>query len=134
MPKMLDKLSQNHTRIALLAIVIILIPFGYSFVTAVFAQGGDTTRPFLQRPDAKHEKCVRDTEYMRYHHWELLKEIRDEVVREGKTWDFGLDNCWECHTNREHFCDQCHNAANVQLLCFRCHHDPDAPAGEVRKQ
>jgi hypothetical protein len=132
---MFDKLAKNNTGIAVLAILIILIPFGYSLVAAVFASGADETELFLEKPDAMYTKCVEDTEYMRYHHWELLRQVRDEVVREGvKTWKFGLDDCWTCHTSRQRFCDQCHNASNVQLLCFNCHYDPDAPSEEARGQ
>ena len=105
-------------------ILIILFPVGYSRVSYGLAEGADSALPYLERPDAKHENCVRETVYMRYHHWELLRSIREEVVRFGKRGDVGLNKCMECHTNRERFCDVCHNAVSMTPDCFGCHYYP----------
>ena len=114
--------------IVLAAAVIILFPIGYSVVSVAFP-GPD---PFLDidepayQPDEKNAACIggRDRTYMRFHHMDLLKEIRDQVVREGARAEIGLDDCWQCHTSRERFCNRCHNAVNLQPDCFRCHYDP----------
>jgi len=102
--------------------VIILSPVGYYTVARALPNGPE---PFLERPDPEYRECVRDTEYMRYHHMDLLTEIRNEVVREGKRQDIGLDGCRECHKNRARFCDECHNTVNLHPDCFGCHYYPD---------
>ena len=80
----IDKNADTRLKILVVVVplLIILFPFGYSVVSLVFAQGAPSDEPFLEKPDARYTSCVKDTEYMRYHHWVLLNEIRDEVVRE----------------------------------------------------
>ncbi|MHC4696077.1 MAG: hypothetical protein ACYTFA_04960 [Planctomycetota bacterium] len=114
--------SNRNGLLIAVAVVVILIPLGYSVVSPLFAQDAGADQPFLERPDAKHESCVRETTYMRFHHWELLREIREEVVRYGQRGDVGLKKCTECHTSRERFCNQCHNAVNLYPDCFGCHY------------
>lgn len=105
-------------------IVVILLPLGYSLVSPLFAREPDTADLFLERPDPQHESCVRETTYMRYHHWELLRQIREEVVRYGIRRDVGLHMCKDCHTSRERFCNQCHNAVSMHPDCYGCHYYP----------
>lgn len=112
------------TLLLAIALVIILSPVGYSVVSSLFAQGGEHTEPFLERPDPKHEECVRETTYMRFHHWELLREVREEVVRYGQRGELGLKRCKECHTSRERFCDRCHSAVSLHPDCWGCHNYP----------
>jgi hypothetical protein len=111
-------------------VLIILLPLAYSLVSSITAQGADATEAFLERPDPEKGSCVREKAYMRYHHWELLREIREEVVRygrreeierNGKRMEVGLNTCKECHTSRERFCDQCHHAVSLYPDCFDCH-------------
>ena len=107
-----------------LPILIILSPLGYSISSFVFAEETENPQPFLERPDAKYEDCVKETDYMRFHHWELLRGIREEIVRYGKTGDITINKCRECHTSRERFCDKCHNEISMKPDCFECHHYP----------
>lgn len=102
----------------------VAIPFLYSVISYVTAGSAE---PFLERPDAKYENCVRDTEYMRFHHWELLAEIREEFVRHGIRGDITLSGCRKCHPNRERFCNECHDAVNLTPDCFGCHYYPATP-------
>ena len=74
-----------------LAAVVILLPLAYSLVTYVFAGGSVDSEPFLEPPEARFKYCVEDAEWMRFHHWELLKEIRNDVVRDGKVGDTTFD-------------------------------------------
>jgi hypothetical protein len=104
--------------------LIILTPIGFYAIRDAFSQSAE---PFLEMPDPKYKECVRDTEYMRFNHWVLLKELREEVVRQGKEVDVALSDCRDCHSNREHFCNECHNIANVHLDCFGCHYYPESP-------
>jgi hypothetical protein len=105
-------------------ILIILIPLGYTIMYRLTAQTADPTEVFLERPDSTYKNCVKETEYMRYHHWELLRGIREEVVRYGKRGEIGLSKCKDCHTSRERFCNQCHDAVSMVPDCYGCHYYP----------
>ncbi len=106
-------------------ILIVVVPIGFSIASHVSAQMAQDVRPFLEMPDPKHGKdCVEDTEYMRYHHWELLRAIREDIVRYGKRNGTNLNKCQECHTSRDRFCNQCHNAVSLTPDCFGCHYYP----------
>ena len=131
---MLEKMLREKRKAAVLTvlIIIVLLPVGYYAVRDAFSP---TATPFLEKPDPKYEKCVRDAEYMRFQHMDLLLEIRTQVVREGRRSDIGLKDCMECHTNRGHFCNQCHNTVNLNLDCFGCHYYPEnAPGGTEPSQ
>jgi hypothetical protein len=105
-------------------ILIMLLPFAYSVVSSLFAQEAPPSDLFLEMPDPKFEKCVKDTAYMRFHHWELLRGIREEVVRFGQRGEIGLKKCKDCHTSRERFCNKCHDAVSLYPDCFGCHYYP----------
>jgi hypothetical protein len=121
----LNKIKEKAYLIAAMAaVVVILIPIGYSIVTNLFA-GPPQPRPFLEMPDEKYKECVRETEFMRHHHWELLRNIREEVVRYGKRTDININRCRECHVSRETFCNRCHNSVNLYPDCFGCHYYPE---------
>ena len=123
----LDEALNNNTRVMVVAIsaLIILLPLGYSVVCFAFSQGSQSEQPFLEKPDEQYENCVKETTYMRFHHMDFLKGIRDEVVREEIRGEIGLNSCRKCHTSRERFCDRCHNAVNLHLDCFSCHYYPE---------
>ena len=69
--------SRDSKNVLLMTVVllIILIPFGYSVVSSLFAQEAQFSNVELEKPDPKHTNCVEDTTYMRYHHWELLIRV-----------------------------------------------------------
>ena len=117
----------NRNTIVAVSVLIILLPLGYSAVYAVFARGGEASEPFIEMPDG--ETCVggKSGEYMRYHHMDFLKDIRDDAVRKGERGEIGINSCRECHTSRERFCNQCHDAVNLHLGCFHCHYYPLNP-------
>lgn len=100
---------------------LILLPLAYSLVAPLFTR---EAQAFYERPDEKYENCVRETEYMRFHHWELLRSVREEVVRYGMRGDVGLHRCPDCHTSRERFCDRCHETVSLTPDCFGCHYYP----------
>lgn len=87
----------------------------------------------------QNKKCVEDTAFMRTDHRRMLKSWRDEVVREGKREYTAKDGrrfeksltgtCLKCHSNKEQFCDRCHNYVDAKPSCFSCHVIP----GEVKK-
>jgi len=114
----------GQVRLAVIVAVLILVPLGFSVVSRVSRNGTKSSEDFLERTDPKYEDCIREAHYMRFHHWELLRGVREEVVRYGKRSDVGMSKCSECHTSRERFCDRCHNAASVIPDCFGCHYYP----------
>jgi hypothetical protein len=109
------------------AVLLILFPLGFSLFSFVFAGSPDPARPFLEIPGSAGKDCVRDTEYMRFHHWELLREIRDRAVRDRQRGELSLSKCRECHQSREQFCNRCHDAVNLKPDCWGCHYYPDSP-------
>ena len=121
------KISEKLKRTISVAILllIIVIPLGFSVISFLSAQISQSQEPFLEKPNARYRECVRDTDYMRFHHWELLRGLREEVVRDGVRGDLSLDGCWNCHQSKVRFCDRCHDAASVRPDCFGCHYYPD---------
>jgi len=87
----------------------------------------------------QNKKCVEDTAFMRADHMKMLKTWRDEAVREGhreytakdgRKYEKSLTGtCIQCHSNKEQFCDRCHNYVGAKPTCFSCHIVP----GEVKK-
>lgn len=109
----------------------ILVPGAYGVVSYLFGSQLPDSEPFLERPEAKYERCVKETTYMRYHHMELLREVREQVVRSGIRGEITLDRCRDCHSNRSTFCNRCHDAVSLNVDCFGCHYYPEGPK-EVR--
>lgn len=104
---------------AMFSAMLILFPLGY----VVCSFNGAPMVP--QSPDKKYDQCVRDTTYMRYHHMDLLWELRDRAVRLGDYDDIGIHTCRQCHKSREKFCNRCHDAVNLSPDCFGCHYYPE---------
>jgi hypothetical protein len=110
---------------AVLIVLLLLVPLAYSVGHRVISRDVAAAEGvFLERPDAKYKNCVKETEYMRYHHWELLRGVREQVVRYGIRGEIVLSRCPECHTRREQFCNRCHDAVSLTPDCFDCHYYP----------
>ena len=81
------------------------------------------------------EQCVESTEYMRSNHMELLTQWQQSVVREGERtynandgqrYDISLTGtCLDCHSNKDTFCDRCHDYTGVAPYCWECHIIPE---------
>ena len=122
--------SRETRRLALRALVLVLIilcPLAYSVVRGVSSPGAEAPEP----PDAETTSCVvdegreiRTTRDMRLRHWELLRGVREEIVRYGKRGGISLSKCRECHTSRVRFCYRCHESASVKPDCWGCHYYP----------
>jgi len=134
-------MKNNKWGIIVLGIVIFII-----VVTFPFWYGkGKTSPPPTLSLDApaiaqlKDKRCVEDKAFMRENHMKLLDTWRNEAVREGKrlytakggrTYEKSLSGtCLKCHTNKEQFCDRCHNYLGARPKCFDCHSIP----GEVKQ-
>jgi hypothetical protein len=87
--------------------------------------------------EGKSPVCVAETSYMRSLHMDLLNDWRDEAVRDGDRLYVGLGGveydksiggtCLEnCHSNREEFCDRCHQYVGAEVSCWDCHTEQKA--------
>jgi hypothetical protein len=99
--------------------ILIFLPVALSILRPLWAA---EPTPFLEPPDPRWEACVRDAEYMRFYHMDLLKETREEAIREGIRGGITLAGCGDCHHHRDQFCDRCHEQASVSLDCWGCHY------------
>jgi hypothetical protein len=80
-------------------------------------------------------QCVESASYMADNHMHLLDKWRQMVVRDGedtyvatdgKEYDISLTGtCLQCHSNKEEFCDRCHDYAAVTPNCWDCHNVPE---------
>ncbi len=87
----------------------------------------------------QEKRCVEDTAFMRERHMKLLADWREGAVREGnrlytardgRTFEVSLSGtCLRCHSNKQQFCDRCHNYVGAKPTCFSCHIVPE----EVKK-
>lgn len=108
------------------------------------ARAGETgLAPVL--PKAGGDSCVRDPEFMRSNHMEILLHRRDKSMHdgeraEGETAKESLKACLTCHavpgadnkpvgfSDPKHFCRTCHDYAAVKIDCFDCHNSkPEKP-------
>ena len=116
------------------------------FLTApIWLSGGKSASP----PDIKvdtpaiqklsEKRCLEPTAYMKANHMELLGTWRQAVVREGESVYVASDGkkyrmslsgtCLYCHSNKDQFCDRCHNYEGVQPACWSCHVIPQELRG-----
>jgi hypothetical protein len=94
------------------------------------ARGAEPGAPELEMP-AGSEDCVAPGRYMRALHMDLLNVWRDEAVRDGERSYVGLGGkvyekslsgtCLGCHSNKEEFCDRCHEYVGAEPYCWDCH-------------
>jgi len=90
--------------------------------------------PELSAKAKEAKECIEPASLMRTQHMKILDAWRSEAVREndrlyrsstGKTYDKSLQNtCMSCHSNKNQFCDQCHNYVGANPFCWDCHLEP----------
>lgn len=113
---------------------LVIFPFIYSGGKATPKPDPKVDTPeILQLPESER-KCVESKAYMKKEHMTMLNEWRDWVVRDGvthyvstsgKEYNMSLQNtCMKCHSNKEKFCDECHNYTAVSPYCWDCHIEP----------
>ena len=117
------------TIIAGLALFVLFVTFPIWFNGL---DAGPLPKPEL--PPGGEKQCVAPVAEMRDSHMQLLNEWRDDVLRnsdrvsvtvDGKEYRKGLQlACMKCHSNKEKFCDSCHEYAAVQPTCWDCHLTP----------
>lgn len=117
------------TIIAGLALFVLFVTFPIWFNGL---DAGPLPKPEL--PPGGEKLCVAPASEMRDNHMQLLNEWRDDVLRnadrvtvtvDGKEYRKGLQMaCMQCHSNKEKFCDSCHEYVAVQPTCWDCHLTP----------
>ena len=98
------------------------------------ADAGESRVPLPEVPKAKGDACIRDTDFMRRNHMDLLLHQRDDTVHQGiRPKQTQLTACLDCHAvpgadghpvtykDPKHFCRACHDYAAVKIDCFSCH-------------
>lgn len=113
----------------LLFLVVVALPVWYPL-----GASGNAARPELELPEGE-SNCVEPTEFMTANHMQLLHQWRNAVVREGETeyvsstgerYVMSLTGtCLDCHSNRDAFCNRCHEYSDVAPRCFDCHTEPE---------
>ncbi len=108
-------------------VLMVTFPVWYNRLDA-----GPLPKPEL--PPGGEKECVASAKVMRDTHMQLLNEWRDDVLRNsdrvaltvgGKEYRKGLQMaCMECHSNKEKFCDTCHDYVAVTPDCWTCHLTP----------
>ncbi|MFZ7103945.1 MAG: sulfate reduction electron transfer complex DsrMKJOP subunit DsrJ [Peptococcaceae bacterium] len=110
-------------------VVLAAIPFWYNVREKKTPPEVSLDTPQIRALEVK--QCIEDTEYMRAGHMELLAGWKESVVREGERVYTARDGkeylmcieetCLDCHSNKEEFCDACHDYAGVEPNCWSCH-------------
>ena len=133
------KLSNLGKIAAGILIFVVLITF-----TLWYGKGKTSRQPALnldtpEIAQLKDKRCVEDSTFMRANHMKLLGSWREAVVREGNRHYTATDGqvfeaklsgtCLKCHSNKQQFCDRCHNYVGAKPNCFSCHIIP----AEVKK-
>ena len=129
------KLYDGGKIIAGIVVFLILatVPFWYGRGKAVPPPDLKLDTPAIER--LKEKLCVEPAPYMRTNHMKLLSAWRESVVREGnrsyraadgKVYKISLTGtCLECHSNKDKFCDRCHDYAGAKPNCWSCHIIPE---------
>ncbi len=118
-------------------LALLILPLLPNLGKTVPAPQPQLDTPAIQKIAEKDRKCVMPTDWMRANHMQMLVDWRDKVVRtnekgapngrdfvtpDGKKYLASLTNtCMDCHSNKEKFCDQCHNYVAVAPNCWGCH-------------
>jgi len=120
----------------LVFVVLFTAPLWMNIVSGKAAEKPNIVLPV----NADQMQCVKATEYMRHNHMDLLNEWRDDVVRndaryftapDGNKYEMSLTKtCMKCHSNKDQFCDQCHDYLGVTPYCWDCHVEPQNMEGK----
>lgn len=138
-PKIQKKIFDRNKVIAglLIFFAVITLPLWKNLGKTVGAPDPKLDTPVIQKLAEKDRKCVMPLDWIRANHMRMLVDWRDTVVRsqewgvpngrdfvapDGKRYLASLTNtCLNCHSNKDKFCDQCHNYVAVAPNCFGCH-------------
>lgn len=120
-------------------LLLVTVPFWSAIFTA--GQGGSPELSY-DTPAINamvDPQCIEDVDYMRANHMNLLNDWKVQVVREGNRIYIASDGTeylaslqntrFECHSNYEDFCLECHTYSNVTPTCWECHVEPTVTGG-----
>lgn len=123
----------------IIGILIFLGLIAFPFIYDIGKAKGPPPDPKVDTPEImklpeSERKCVESKEYMKREHMQMLDDWRNWVVRDnltvftasdGKQYTMSLQNtCMNCHSNKDEFCDECHDYAVVSPYCWDCHLEP----------
>jgi hypothetical protein len=79
----------------------------------------------------QEKRCLEPNSYMRVSHMKFLRAWKNTVTRKGnrifvsssgKEVTNGFPQaCLSCHSNKEQFCDRCHEYVGARTNCYHCH-------------
>ncbi len=110
-------------------LLVVTFPFWYGGLKATPPPDLKLDTPAIGQLAEK--RCIEDAAFMRANHMKLLVKWQDLVVREGirsyaatdgKVYQISLTaSCLGCHSNKDKFCDRCHDYTGVKPKCYSCH-------------
>ncbi|MFC1977351.1 sulfate reduction electron transfer complex DsrMKJOP subunit DsrJ [Chloroflexota bacterium] len=124
----------NTAKVITTGVIIVFLCLAMFPLWYVLASGKAT---YVPEPEivTKEKQCIEATLYMRDKHMDLLNDWMESVVRQGTRISVASDGqeysmsltgtCMDCHSNKEEFCDQCHNYVGVKPKCWDCHIVPE---------
>ncbi len=112
---------------------LVTSPFWYRLGKTAPAPKVSLDTPKIQK--LLEKRCLEPTSYMRASHMELLNAWKNAVTRKGK-WIYVSSSgkevtisltqtCLSCHSNKEQFCDRCHEYVGARPNCFHCHSEAE---------
>lgn len=149
-PKVEKKIYDRNKIVAgvVIFLALITLPLWKNLGKTVPAPDPKLDTPVIQKLAQADRKCVLPTAEMRSTHMRMLVDWRDNVVRsheagvtdgrefvapDGKKYLASLTNtCMECHSNKDKFCDQCHNYVAVTPNCWGCHLEKGKKLAEAK--
>jgi hypothetical protein len=119
--------------ILIIFVVIVTFPFLYNLGKASSKPEVSLDTPVIAKMSKK--QCIKPADIMRAEHMKILDKWREAVIRTGNR-EYGIidgvkyekslqKTCMHCHSNKEAFCDRCHDYVNVRPYCWNCHIEPE---------
>jgi len=113
-------------------LMIVTTPIWLNAVSGTDAKGPEI---IIQTKDTPgKDECILAPGEMAAQHMDMLNVWRDEVVRDhqrvyktgdGRAYSKSLTKtCLDCHSNKDKFCDSCHDYMGVKPYCWACHLEP----------
>ncbi len=110
-------------------LVIIALPLCFALIN----------RDVIGKPELKIDsdstQCVESAQFMKEKHMQLLNSWRNLAVREGVSVYTATDGnqynislsgtCFQCHNDKQQFCDRCHSYTGTEPNCWDCHTVPE---------
>ena len=128
----------NRIKLKGLSLLVLVMAVAMTGIVQAGPMWRDNTNSKAAESAKSGGQCVRETDWMRKNHMDLLTHDRDVTVHQGvRTVDGSLSECVACHVNTDNgnlvpvnamegpdgkqFCAGCHAYTGVKLDCFQCH-------------